>query len=98
VVATLVVLGLVGAFGLWGVWNGRQKLTAEELAGPGERLHFEIVLRFPPEAFHVTRMQQIGRLIEVHGASVFLMDVRRPAARELARQYWVADVRPWPGR
>ena len=56
------------------------------------------MLRFPPEAFHVTRMQQIGRVIEVRGASVFLMDVRRPAARELARQYWVADVRRWPGR
>jgi hypothetical protein len=98
VVATGLVLGLASVLGLWGAWSGRQKLTAEELAGPGDRLHFEVVLRFPPEAFHVTRMQEIGRVIEVRGASVFLMDVRRAAARELARQYWVADVRRWPGR
>jgi hypothetical protein len=98
VLATALALGMVGVFGLWGVFSGRQKLTVDELAGPGDRLHFEVVLRFPPEAFHVTRMQQIGRVIEVRGPSVFLMDVRRPAARELARQYWVADVRPWPGR
>ena len=66
--------------------------------GPGDRLHFEVVLKFAPEAFHVTRMQQIGRVIEVRGPSVFLMDVRRDQARELARNYWVADIKRWPGR
>lgn len=97
-VATALALAAYAAFGLWGMWTGRQKLTAAELAGPGDRLHFEVVLKFPPEAFHVTRMQQIGRVIEVQGPSVFLMDVRRDQARELARNYWVADIKRWPGR
>ena len=42
-------------------------------------------------------MQAVGRLIEVKGTSVFLMDVARDDAIELARNYWIADLKPWRG-
>jgi hypothetical protein len=42
-------------------------------------------------------MQGIGRLIEVRGNSVLLMDVAPDDIVALARDYWVADVRPWAG-
>ena len=53
---------------------------------------------FAPEAFHLTRIQDIGRVIEVRGSSIFVMDVKAPDARALARNYWVAGVKPWKGR
>ena len=98
VLVTALLLLAYGAYDRWLAWAGARKLTPAELARPGDRLAFEVVLHFPPEAFHVTRMQAIGRLIEVRGHSVFLMDVRRADARILARDYWVADIMPWPGR
>ena len=54
-------------------------------------------MNFPPEGFHITRMQAIGRVIEVKGRSVFLMDVERDDAIELARNYWITDLKPWRG-
>ena len=32
-------------------------------------------LKFPPERFHLTRMQDAGRLIEVRSTAVYMMDV-----------------------
>jgi phosphatidylserine decarboxylase len=95
VVTIAVVLGYLG-YEAWLTGGGARKLAAEEIA-PGRRGHYEVVVRFAPEAFHVTRMQAIGRLIEVKGASVFLMDVEPDDARAIARNYWVEDVRPWKG-
>ena len=41
---------------------------------------------------------RLGRLIEVRGETAYLMDVRVEDARSLAREYWVKDIKPWPGR
>lgn len=96
IVVTLAVLLAYLGYETWLTQGGAGKLTTEEIA-PGRRGHYEVVIRFAPEAFHVTRMQAIGRLIEVKGASVFLMDVEPADARAIARNYWVRDVRPWQG-
>jgi len=92
---TLLVLLSYGGYELWLTRGGAMKLTVDEVSVP--KGHYEITVNFPPEAFHVTRMQAIGRLIEVKGTSVFLMDVGADDARELARNYWIADVKPWRG-
>ena len=94
-VVTLLVLLAYGGYEAWLSHGGAMKLTADEIAS--SRAHYEIIVNFAPEAFHVTRMQAIGRLIEVKGQSVFLMDVDAEDARELARNYWIADVKPWQG-
>ncbi len=95
IVATLLVLLAYGGYEAWLTQGGITKLTADEVAAP--RGHYEIIVDFAPEAFHVTRMQAIGRLIEVKGTSVFLMDVDAADARELARNYWISDVKRWKG-
>ncbi len=97
IAATLAIAALCVAYQLWLSAGGARKLAADEVA-PGARGHYEVVANFAPEAFHVTRMQAIGRLIEVRGTSVFMMDVGADDIRELARAYWIADVRPWAGR
>lgn len=97
VAATLVLLVLWLAWGAWLDAGGAARLTADELPEDGRAGAFEVELRFRPEAFHMTRLQDIGRLIRVEDRSVFLMDVKPDAARAMARHYWVADIRPWAG-
>lgn len=99
VVVTALLLLAWGAFYLWGEWSGAQKLTASRLAQEKQgRLHLTVTLNFAPEAFHMMRFQSAGRLIEVRGATAYLMDVPIEEARSLARQYWVREIQPWQGR
>jgi len=95
--ATLVIAACCVGYQAWLTAGGARKLGDDEVA-TGPRGNYEVVVEFLPEAFHVTRMQAIGRVIEVRGASVFLMDAGRDDIRELARAYWIADVKPWVGR
>jgi hypothetical protein len=96
----LATLGLIAAylgFQFWLIAGGARKLTEDEMPAPNAKAHYEVVVNFPPEAFHITRMQDIGRVIEVKGNSVFLMDLKGDDARELARNYWIADLKRWKG-
>ena len=97
IAVTLVLALLFLGYHLWLSITGATKLGEAERPAQGARAHFEVVVDFPPEAFHITRMQAIGRLIEVKGTSVFLMDVERDDAIAIARNYWVADVKRWRG-
>lgn len=97
IAATLLLALLYAGYHLWLSATGAEKLQDSARPPPGARAHFEVMVRFPPEGFHITRMQAIGRLIEVKGTSVFLMDVERNDAIELARNYWVAGMKPWRG-
>jgi len=94
--ATLAVIVTIGAWTAWGRMHAAGLLSA---AGVGAaKGHYVLTLTFAPEGFHVTRLQAIGRLIEVRGTDVFLMDVDPVALRDAATAYWIKEVRPWPGR
>ena len=97
IVATLAVALIFLGFGVWSSWSGEQKLQAAGIGMDTGRLDLEVVLGFPPESFHLTRMQDIGRLTEVRGRSVFLKGVSPEDARALARNYWVTEIRRVPG-
>lgn len=94
----VVTLGLLCAYAGYETWltvAGARKLSADT---PRDgKAHFEIVANFAPEAFHLTRIQDIGRVIEVRGSSIYVMDVKGSDARALARNYWIAGVKPWKG-
>jgi hypothetical protein len=94
IVATLLVLAAWFGFEQWQSAGAARKLAAIEIP---TKAHYEIAVQFPPEAFHVTRMQAIGRLIEVRGTSVFLMDVAEADLRALARHHWIEGVKRWRG-
>ena len=97
VVVTLSLLcAYAGYEGLLTI-SGAKKLTAEEVPAGNTKAHYEIVANFPPEAFHITRIQDVGRVIEVRITSIFVMDIRPNDARELARNYWISDIKPWKG-
>ena len=62
------------------------------------RDHYRITLDFAPERFHQVRLQEAGRLVEVRGESVYMMDVAPAALRGIAREYWVRGIERWEGR
>ncbi|MEM7025031.1 MAG: hypothetical protein AAF637_20975 [Pseudomonadota bacterium] len=94
-VTALLLLGWAG-YSAWSAFAADRKLTDDEI-GERESIHIEIVLGFEPEAFHITRFQELGRLIKVEGQSAFMMDVPVEEARALAGRYWVRDIAIWPG-
>ena len=74
-----------------------RKLAALAPIG-GERGHYRITLDFAPERFHQVRLQEGGRLVEVRGNDVYMMDVAPATLRGIAGEYWVAGVARWEGR
>ena len=93
--ATLFLVLAYFGYESWLSAGGTAKLSGIEPGRP--RGHYELVAAFPPEGFHITRMQAIGRLIEVKGTSIFLMDVEPQDLREIARNYWIVGVKRWKG-
>jgi hypothetical protein len=94
-VATLALALAYLGYEAWLDAGGARKLSGIEVPSP--KGHYELRVAFPPEGFHVTRMQAIGRLIEVKGHSVFLMDVEPQDLRAIARNYWIVGVARWKG-
>jgi hypothetical protein len=102
--STFLLLAVYLGYEAWLSAGGARKLTADELPGGAvqagqmaPRAHYEVVLDFKPEAFHITRVQAVGRVIEVRGNTILTMDMASAEAQDLARQYWVADMRRWKG-
>jgi hypothetical protein len=93
--ATLALALAYFGYEAWLDAGGARKLAGIEIPSP--KGHYELRIAFPPEGFHVTRMQAIGRLIEVKGHSVFLMDVEPQDLRARARNYWIVGVARWKG-
>jgi hypothetical protein len=91
------MLLIYGAYQGWLARALPAKLAAAELPSDRRAGDYEIVLAFPPESFHVTRLQAIGRVIEVKDRSVFIRAVEPAALRRTARNYWVVDVHAWQG-
>lgn len=94
--ATLAFGALALAWTGAGRWHASSVLAPVEPMGP--RAHVIVTLDFPPEGFHTTRLQALGRVVEVRGRDVLMMDVDAAALRDFARHYWIDKVTPWPGR
>lgn len=62
------------------------------------RASYQVTLEFPPERFHQLFLQDLGRLVGVHGNVVDMMDVEPAALRSIARQYWVESIARWSPR
>lgn len=95
-VATLVLAAVVAAFWIAGSVGAAHKLAplAPLADGPGD---YAITLDFPPERFHQQTLQDLGRVVEVKGSTVFMKDVGRKALQAIARRYWVDSIARWNG-
>lgn len=95
-IATAVIVAIAIAWWAAATAAGDRKLAAIAIAEP--RGNYRITLDFAPERFHQVRLQEAGRLVEVRGDSVVMMDVPPAALRGIAREYWVRAIAPWDGR
>ena len=96
VATAIVVIVLLSAW-LFAHAGAQRKLAALEPL-PDARAHYRIALDFAPERFHQLRLQDLGRLVEVRGESVYMMDVAPDAVRRIAGEYWVREIARWEGR
>lgn len=94
--ATAVLLAIGLGWIAWGRLHAQSLTTGLDLKTG--KAHYAITLAFAPEAFHVTRLQAIGRVIEVNDATVYMMDVAAADISDVATNYWVREVASWPGR
>ena len=97
IAATAVIAAVLLAWWIAALAGAHRKLAPlTPLDAP--RGNYRITLDFAPERFHQLRLQEAGRLVEVRGNTVFMMDVAPAAIREIAGNYWVAAISPWEGR
>jgi hypothetical protein len=96
-VATLVIGVALVVYAVVGYSAGERKLAP--IGAPTlPRGNYEIALDFAPERFHQLLLQERGRLVEVKGNTVYMMDVSPDALRDIARRYWVESIRRWSGK
>jgi hypothetical protein len=96
-VATSLIAAVLIAWWIAGTLSAERKLAP--LGAFGEsRGHYRVTLDFPPERFHQVRLQEAGRMVEVRGNDVYMMDVVPAALHGIAREYWVRTIARWEGR
>jgi hypothetical protein len=90
-IVAAVVAVLVG----WQVWLGAAAGgKIEGIPEDGRRLNVLVTLPFPPERFHIQKLQQLGRVSGTRGNSVQMRGVNRADLKTLARPFWVLKVQP----
>ena len=95
--ATALIVAALAIYWTFALVSGQRKLAGID-PSPTARDNYQITLRFAPERFHQVVLQDKGRLVEVRGTTVYMMDVSPDALRDIARRYWVASVERWGGR
>jgi hypothetical protein len=91
-VALAVVAALVG----WQIWLSATASAkiAEGIPEDRRRVDVLVTLSFPPERFHIQKLQAIGRVSGTKGNSVQVRGVNRAELTDLARPFWVERVEP----
>lgn len=94
ILATIAIALIALGWQAWTTASVPGKIAADALPASG-RAAIAVTLAFPPEGFHVTRLQGLGRVVRVEGATVFLADVRPENVAPIARHYWVRAIARW---
>jgi hypothetical protein len=95
VVVTAALVGLYLGYEAWLSSVAARVLPESALADPRPRVDLEVTLAVEPEQFHMTRLQALGRVMEVRDRIAFIADVDKADARAFARNFWVARIAPW---
>lgn len=86
---------------LWAGYQGWMLFEAPGRIEPGlieraereDAVNIVVRLAFPPERFHVLKIQDVGRVGRVRGDTVEVHDVDAEGIRKLARSYyWIAMI------
>jgi len=96
-------LALVAVFAAvfysYGYITGPQKISpalAAKFEDSHARLNIEVLANFPPEAFHMSIFQDVGRMRGTKGNIVTLYRVLPKDISMLSRKYWIQSIRLAP--
>ena len=90
-----ILLAVAGCYLAWQVWlsiAAPQKIAG--LAGESAKVNVLVTLSFPPERFHVQRLQTLGRVSGTQENAVEVRGVKRSDLTTVARPFWVRRVEP----
>jgi hypothetical protein len=93
--AVLLVLLAWAGYRAWMDIEASGKITpdAAALAVRSSPVTLAVELPFPPEAFHVEKLQSFGRIRRVRGTTVQMAFADLEKANELARRfYWIDKI------
>lgn len=94
--ATLAILLVAAAFQAMALYNRAMKASDAVvegiLANDGAAV---ITLRFEPDQFHISRIQDTARLVEVQRNRIFVLDLTEDDILRVAGWHWIADIAPW---
>ena len=95
IVVTALLVAVYLGYQAWLSRIGEQVLPESALAGASPRVDLQVQLAIEPEQFHMTRLQALGRVMEVRERTAFIADVDKAEARAFARAYWIERIEPW---
>lgn len=87
----------------WLVYRAWMAFEAPRRIAPGVleraeregRIAVSVQLPFPPERFHVLKVQDVGRVRRVIGNTIEVRAIDATGIRGLARKYyWIEEIRP----
>jgi hypothetical protein len=94
----ILLLGLLGwlLFQTWTVLAAPAKIdpSLDTTASRG-LVDISVQLNFPPERFHILKLQEYGRLVGTSSDAVQLRRVPLADVNEIARLYWVKSIQPF---
>jgi len=86
----------------WTAWTSaeaaRKMAAVDRTAAAAPLADVVLTLKFAPEAFHMTRAQELGQVVKTDGRRLYLRSADRSLVREYARAPWVERVDLWDGR
>jgi len=93
-VSALLLLISLSFFGITR-WHGIQKMSEVTSVGLQQNSDVIVDLNFPPETFHMSILQNVGRVQKVEGARVYLFNVSYGSLKQLSNYFWVQSIHLW---
>lgn len=93
-VAVIAVLNLLP---LYGQLSGDSKIDPalrKQLGDGSPAYSVKVDLDFPPEYYHIRKLQAIGTVAGVQGDSVRVLQLTPDDIRQIVQLYWVKNVEP----
>ena len=94
--ATLAILLALAVYQAMGLYNRAMKASDAViegiLANGGAAV---ITLRFEPDQFHISLIQDTARLVEVQRNRIFVLNLTEDDVLRVAGWYWTMEVAPW---
>jgi hypothetical protein len=96
-----LVLAALQASNLYGLASAASKIDSalQEELGDGSYVYsVKVELDFPPEYYHVRKLQEVGTVAGISGHTVRVLQVTPDQVRQLAQLYWVKRLEPLDSR